>query len=191
MTEADRPFSPDAETRIGDALAAAHSALCLTRRELEAAGEEPERWRWVALGLVSALQAALIAALSGYDTARLEDIANPSQPERAAPVALLLRRARSSEHLEPPERLALSAAAVRRLDTLIALRNAAVHGLGFRPPSAPLDLVRTGAGVIRHLLLDAPAFKPDRYGSYLSRIGQELTAIDRICQPDDPGLTSK
>lgn len=186
MTDADRPFSPDAETRIGDALGAAHAALRLARRELEAAEAEPERWRWVALGLVSALQAALIAALSGYDTARLEDVANPSQPERAAPVALLLRRARSSELLEPPERLDLNAGAVRRLDMLIALRNAAVHGLAFRPPSAPLDLVRTGAGVIRHLLLDAPAFKPDRFGPHLSRIGQELTAIDRICLPGDP-----
>lgn len=187
MNDTDRQFSPDAETRTRDALAAALSALRLARREIEAAEAEPERWRWAALGLVSALQAALVAALSGYDTARAEDIANPSQPERIAPVALLLRRARSSEHLEPPERLDLSGSAVRRLDTLIALRNAAVHGLGFHPPPEPFGLVQAGAGVIRHLLLDAPAFRPDRFAALLARIGQELTAIDRICPPEDPG----
>lgn len=185
MTDAGRQFSPDPGTRIGDALGAAIAALSLARRELEAVEAEPDRWRWAALGLVSALQAALIAALSSYDTARLDGVANPSQPERVAPVALLLRRARSSEHLEPPERLDLTGAALRRLDALIALRNAAVHGLGFQPPETPHDLVRTGAGVIRHLLLGAPAFKPERFGPFLSRIGQELTAIDRICPPED------
>lgn len=184
MNSTDRQFSLDAETRIRGALDAALSALRLARREIEAADAEPERWRWAALGLVSALQAALIAALSGYETARPEDIANPSQPERLAPVALLLRRARSSDYLEPPERVELGGAALRRLETLFALRNAAVHGFGFHPPEDPFGLVRTGAGVIRHLLLTAPAFRPERFVPVLARIGQELTAIDRLCPPE-------
>ncbi|ABI78235.1 hypothetical protein HNE_3211 [Hyphomonas neptunium ATCC 15444] len=175
--DTDRQFSPDPETRIGDALEAALEALKLARRELVATDEEPGRWRWVALGLVSALQAALVAALSGYATARLEDVANPSQPNRIAPVTLLLRRARSPEHLNPPERLDLTGSQVRALEALTALRNAAVHGLGFDVPAAPHAMALAAVDVIRHLLLVHPAFEVSRFVLFLSLIDRELSLL--------------
>ncbi|MFN3609182.1 MAG: hypothetical protein ACK4Y9_08970, partial [Hyphomonas sp.] len=116
--EPDRQFSHDPGIRIGDALEAALEALRLAGRELVGTQTQPERWRWVALGLVSALQAALVAALSAYASARPEDVANPPQPGRIAPVGLLLRRARSSEYLNAPERLDLTGAQVRAVEDL-------------------------------------------------------------------------
>ncbi|PKP80328.1 MAG: hypothetical protein CVT79_15870 [Alphaproteobacteria bacterium HGW-Alphaproteobacteria-18] len=173
----DYLFSPDPEVRIGDALEAVLEALRLAGRELAGADVQPERWRWVALGLVSGLQGALVAALSGYASARHEDVANPSQPEQAAPVALLLRRARSSEYLNAPERLDLSGAQLRRLEELVAMRNAAVHGLGFEVPEDPKTLAATAVEVIRHLLLTHPAFEVSRFVLFLSLIGQELSLL--------------
>lgn len=173
--ETDRQFSPDPEIRIGDALEAALEALRLAGRELAGTEVQSERWRWVALGLVSALQAALVAALSGYASARQEDVANPSQPGRIAPVALLLRRARSAEHLNAPERLDLTGRQARALETLTAMRNAAVHGLGFEVPEAPHALAMAAVEVIRHLLLAHPAFEVSRFVLFLSLIDQELT----------------
>jgi len=89
--------------RIGPALAAVLEGLKLARRELAGAETDPPRRRWVPVALVSALQAGLVAALSGYESAREGDVTDPSQPDRIAPVALLLRRARSAEYLNPPE----------------------------------------------------------------------------------------
>jgi hypothetical protein len=175
--ETDRQFSPDAETRIGDALEAALEALRLARRELAGTAEEPGRWRWVALGLVSALQASLVAALSGYASASIEDVANPSQSDRVAPVSLLLRRARSSEYLNPPERLDLTGSQLRRLEDLVAMRNAAVHGLGFQLPANPRHVAKVAAGVIKHLMLDHPAFEVAGFVLFLSLIGRELTLL--------------
>lgn len=175
--DTDRQFSPDPETRIADALEAALEALRLAGRELAGTDTQPERWRWVALGLVSALQAALVAALSGYASARPEDVANPSQSDRVAPITLLLRRARSSEHLNAPERLDLTGAQVRGLEELVAMRNAAVHGLGFALPENPAALARTAVDVIRHLLLTHPAFDVSGFVLFLSLIDRELIAL--------------
>lgn len=173
----DFPFSPDPETRIGDALDAALEALRLARRELAGTGSDPACWRWVALGLVSALQAALIAALSGYVSARVEEVTDPAQPGRAAPVTLLLRRARSPAYLNPPERLDLSGADLRRLDTLMAMRNAAVHGQRLVLPPDPGKAAFTALGVIRHLVLTHPAFEMTGFDPVLTRIGTELTEL--------------
>ena len=175
--EGDQAFSSDPETRIGDALEAALEALRLAGRELAATPQQPERWRWVALGLVSALQAALVAALSGYASARPEDVANPSQTERVAPVSLLLRRARSSEYLNPPERLDLTGAQVRRLEDLVGLRNAAVHGLGFALPDNPHALAAEAVKVITHLLRVPPAFDVSQFVLFLSLIDEELSLL--------------
>ncbi len=175
--ETDRQFSPDAQTRIGDALEAALEALRLARRELAGTAEEPGRWRWVALGLVSALQASLVAALSGYASASIEDVANPSQTDRVAPISLLLRRARSSEYFNTPERLDLSGSQLRRLEDLVAMRNAAVHGLGFQLPPHPDRAARAAAGVISHLILDHPAFEVAGFVLFLSLIDRELTLL--------------
>lgn len=184
--DTDRPFSHDPRTRIADALEATLEALRLARRELAGARAEPERWRWVALGLVSAVQAGLIAALSGYASARHEDVANPSQPDRVAPVSLLLRRARSAEHLNAPERLDLTGAQVRDLEALVAMRNAAVHGLGFRVADHPVHLVRTAAEILRHLLKTHPAFDVSQFVLVLTLIDTELTRIVTETTPNDP-----
>ncbi|MGE6698489.1 hypothetical protein ACQKH5_12410 [Hyphomonas sp. NPDC076900] len=185
--DGERPFSFDPDVRIGDALEAALEALRLARRELAGTDTQPERWRWVALGLVSALQAALVAALSGYASARPEDVANPSQSDRVAPIALLLRRARSSEHLNPPERLDLTGAQVRGLEELVAMRNAAVHGLGFQVPENPAALARAAVAVIRHLLLTHPAFDMSGFVLFLSLIDRELTALGTALAAKVPG----
>lgn len=187
--DTDRQFSPDPETRIGDALEAALEALRLAGRERAGVQAQPERWRWVALGLVSALQAALVAALSGYASARQEDVANPSQPERVAPVGLLLRRARSAEYLNPPERLDLTGSQVRALEALTAMRNAAVHGLGFEVPEAPGLLALTAVEVIRDLLLTHPAFDVSRFVLFLSLIGQELSALGTALSGNVPRMS--
>ena len=179
-----RAFSQDSEIRIADALAGALEALRLARRELAGVGAEPQRWRWVCLGLVSALQASLVAALSGYATARPEDVANPSQPDRVAPIALLLRRARSAEHLNLPERLDLTGAEARRLDALIALRNAAVHGLGFELAAPPQELARAAIKVIRHLLRAHPAFDVSGHILVLALIDSELNGLEQDTFPE-------
>lgn len=178
------PFSQDRHTRIAYALDGALEAMRLARRELEHVAEQPERWRWVALGLVSALQASLIAALSGYETAQVEDVANPSDPHRIAPVAVLLRRAASGEYLNRPERLELPGAEMRRIERLILLRNAAVHGLGFRPPQDGKDLVAAGEGVIRHLLIAAPAFLREDFAVFLALVEDELSALEAYAGSD-------
>lgn len=178
--EPDRQFSHDPGIRIGDALEAALEALRLAGRELVGTQTQPERWRWVALGLVSALQAALVAALSAYASARPEDVANPPQPGRIAPVGLLLRRARSSEYLNAPERLDLTGAQVRAVEDLMAMRNAAVHGLGVELPEAPEALALAALDVIRHLLLTHPAFEVSGFVLFLSLIGQEVSSLDAI-----------
>lgn len=187
--DTDRQFSHDPETRIADALEAALEALRLAGRELGGTDAQPERWRWVALGLVSALQASLVAALSGYASARPEDVATPSQSDRVAPVALLLRRARSSEHLNAPERLDLTGAQVRRLEELVAMRNAAVHGLGFTVPENPAALARTAVDVIRRLLLTHPAFNVSGFVLFLSLIDRELTGLGAALAANASGTT--
>ena len=186
--DTDRQFSPDPDTRIGDALEAALEALCLAGRELAGTEAQPERWRWVALGLVSALQAALVAALSGYASARPEDVANPSQSDRVAPIALLLRRARSSEHLNAPERLDLTGAQARRLEDLVSMRNAAVHGLGFQLPEKPAALAGVAVDVITHLLLASPAFETRRFVRVLKQIETELNAIGDQLSANEAGM---
>ncbi|MEZ6013370.1 MAG: hypothetical protein R3C08_16050, partial [Hyphomonas sp.] len=70
--------------RIAPALDAVLEGLKLARRELAGSESDPPRRRWVAVGLVSALQAGLVAALSGYESAGEGDIADPSQPDRVA-----------------------------------------------------------------------------------------------------------
>ncbi len=185
--DTDRQFSHDPETRIGDALEAALEALRLAGRELAGVQAQPERWRWVALGLVSALQASLVAALSGYASAHHDDVASPSQPGRVAPVALLLRRARSPEHLNAPERLDLTGSQVRRLEQLVAMRNEAVHGLGFEVPENPAAIARTAVEVIGYLLRTHPAFEVSGFVLFLSLIDRELTTLGTLLAAKIPG----
>lgn len=154
------PVPDDRGLRVRMALEAAHEALGLARREAAGALQDTARLRWVALGIVSTLQGVLVAALSGYETAELEAVLNPSQPERIAPVAFLLRRARSGEYLNSPERVELSGSRQRALERVIDVRNAAVHALSVEIPETFAADVRTALHLIEHLVIDAPAFDP-------------------------------
>ena len=87
---------PSRAGRIAASLDSVHESLRMVQRELSGVGEDGARWRWAAVGMVIALQGALVAALSGYETALDADVEDPSGSERFAPVSLLLRRARSA-----------------------------------------------------------------------------------------------
>lgn len=173
------PIPHDRTVRIRHALQTALEGLRLARREVEGAGGDPARQMWAALGLVTSLQAALVAALSGYDTARIEAVQNPSQPDRLAPGSLLLRRARSGEYLNPPERVVLSGRQQRAVARVVAVRNAAVHALGVElPDSFDADLKMT-VRLIAHLLLDAPAFDTEKFSMQTIFLREALVDIER------------
>ncbi|MCB9970650.1 MAG: hypothetical protein H6847_04020 [Hyphomonas sp.] len=168
-----------AHGRIAPALGAVLEGLKLAAREYDGAAEDAARRRWVAVGLVSALQAALVAALSGYESAAAEDAEDPSRPGRLGPVVLLLRRARSPEFLNPPERLDLSGEAQRGIAAVIDARNDVLHALG-EGTALPEDAAfRSVLAAIRHACLDHPAFRPDEHGVLLALIGDEISALER------------
>lgn len=178
MTRQEASPSADPDERVRQALDAAAQALGLAARELEGAQGDPGRWRWVALGLVSALGAGLIAALSGYDTAQLADVTDPADPARAAPLALLIRRARSASWLNDPERLRLSRTRLRQINRLLGLRNAAVHAMAFTPPADAAALIDAVLPVLRQLLLDAPSFNPERFAPQFEKVVSSLRAVE-------------
>ncbi len=177
MTDAP---SPHRLTLVTDALRATLEALRLVRRELEGATTDTARWRWVALGLVTAMQGALVAALAGYETAERDAILNPSQPDRIAPVALLLRRARSPDYLSSPERIDFTAGKVHRIERILDLRNAAVHGLRFEVPSGTLDDMGAALALVDHCVRAHPAFDPAPHAAVCAMIEDELRAIARV-----------
>lgn len=163
--------------RIAPALATVLEGLKLARRELAASGVDSERLRWVPVGLVAALQAGLVAALCGYETADPEDVTDPSDPDRIAPVMLLLRRARSAERLNPPERLALSGTETRAVDGVLAVRNAALHGIDPAGENPGYDAFRTVVNALDHLCLRHPAFPVADHGVMLSLIADEVAGL--------------
>ena len=160
------------------ALCAALQALKLARREADGAAQDPARLRWAALGIVSALQGALVAALSGYETATIDAVQNPSQPERIAPVAFLLRRARSAEFLNAPELVELSGSRQRALERVIDVRNAAVHALSVEIPETLARDMRVATALIEHLVAQAPAFDPAPVRVVSALIADELKALE-------------
>jgi hypothetical protein len=168
---ADGPVPADRRARVMRALATTADALGLALREAEAGA-----LHWAALGLVTALQGALVAALSGYDTAELDAVLNASQPERIAPVALLLRRARAQEFLNPPERVELSRARERAVERVIDVRNDAVHALTSDLPETFIEDAGVVLDLLSHLIVNAPAFDArlaeDRPGEIARRIAR-------------------
>ncbi len=173
----------DRQGRIAAALDGVLEALRFAAREAAGAHADPARWRWVALGLTSALQGALVAALCGYETAQPSDIQNPSQPERLAPVGLLLRRAMSADFLNPPERVELSRSALRRIERVIELRHAAVHALSIDMPADPGADARELAALVRFLLLAHPSFSPEQHAGRLAPIEAALRGLETSLGP--------
>ena len=166
--------------RIGPALETVLEGLKLARRELAAGAADAPRRRWVAVGLATALEAGLIAALSGYESAGEGDIADPSQPDRVAPVSLLLRRARSAEYLNPPERLELPGRVLRQIETVVTARNAALHGAGLLAELPENDAFHSVLQVLQQVCLTHPAFPKERHGVLLALITDEISALRRL-----------
>jgi hypothetical protein len=172
----------DRQARIAASLDSVHEALRFVHRELEGAATDPQRWRWISVGAVIALQGALVAALSGYETAEMDDVVDPSYPERYAPVTLLLRRARSTDYLNPPERLVLTGAAARRIEQVIAFRNGVVHGTSPDIHGYSESIhgpFRETFSAIQHVLLVHPAFEPGPHGLVTALIADQVAAITR------------
>jgi hypothetical protein len=162
---------------VQQSLDRAREAVQLATREVHGARGEPARLRWAALGLVVALQNALVAALSGYETAELEAVVNPAEADRIAPLALLMRRARSEDYLLPPERVDLTGSGQRAIERVIAVRNAAVHALSVEIPETLRADLGVAARLIAHLVLDAPAFDPAPLRVVTALIRDDLKAL--------------
>jgi hypothetical protein len=178
----DRFALPLAESRlerVRRALEATLEGIRLAAREADGGAADPARLGWVALGLVTALQAALVAALSGYETADIEAVQNPTQPERIASGSLLLRRASSDAFLNPPERVDLSGSQQRAVARVVAVRNAAVHSLGLVLPDGFADDLRVAARLVRHLALDAPAFEAGKFSMQTIFLRDALGDLER------------
>ena len=138
----------------------------MARREVAGVEADTTRWRWVSVGMVIALQGALVAALSGYETAEDADVVDPSSPERYAPVTLLLRRARSTDFLNAPER--------------VEITNAVVHGLGAGDAEGVAKGCRKVLGIVRHLVLSHPAFDASPHHLVCTLISDEIAGIERL-----------
>ncbi|MAN45200.1 MAG: hypothetical protein GYB49_12220 [Alphaproteobacteria bacterium] len=143
------------------------------------AGEDPERWRWIAVGLVTALKAAAITALSAYETATPGDVLDPANPGRVAPLAMLLRRTRSEKYLAPPERLDVPLSHLEAALRLAAYRNEVVHGADARRPATLCADSRTSLSMIAHFLVVAPAFQVTRHGVVCALVKDEIAALQQ------------
>lgn len=169
--------------RIGPALAAVLEGLKLARRELAGSEADPPRRRWVPVALVSALQAGLVAALSGYESAGEGDVEDPSQPGRIAPVALLLRRAGSAEYLNPPELLELPGRVLRDIETVVTARNGVLHGPDGAENLPVNDAFRSVLQVLQQVCLTHPSFPVAAHGVMLALIRDEISAFQRALAP--------
>lgn len=160
-------------------------ALAFAAREVPACAEDPDRWRWVSVAMAKALQAALVAALSGYDTAAPDAVRSPSAAEQAmiAPIALLLRRARSADYLDKPERLDFPGAVFANVDILLAYRNNALHGTRNTAPALNTDHLIAATKLITHLTCQHPAFPRALHALVLTRISDHARALLRVCDP--------
>ena len=169
--------------RIGPALAAVLEGLKLARRELAGSETDPPRRRWVSVALVSALQSGLVAALSGYESAGEGDVTDPSQPDRFAPIALLLRRARSPEYLNPPELLELPGRVLRDIERVVAARNGVLHGPDGSEKPEVNDSYRSVLLILQQICLSHPSFPVEGHGVILALIRDEISALERALAP--------
>lgn len=172
----------------------------LAAREAARTREDPGAWRWVAVGLVIALQGACVCALSGYETADPADVLDPASAKklarwdardaglargprpagRLAAIETLLRRVASPDYLEPPERLEITRAMQADALALVELRNAVVHFTGQGQVGEPGGLkgpVEAVCRIISHLLVDAPAFGAAPHETMLGAITRDIDAV--------------
>ncbi|KCZ51468.1 hypothetical protein [Hyphomonas pacifica] len=143
------------------------------------ADEDPERWRWIAVGLVAALKASAIAALSSFETAAPEDVLDLANAGRMAPLAMLLRRARSERYLAPPERLDVPLSHLDVVLRLVAYRNEAVHGADAQRPATLRADSHTALDMITHFLVTAPAFSVAEHGVVCALARDEIIALEQ------------
>ena len=97
-----------------------------------------------------------------------------------APVTLLLRRARSVEYLNPPERVELPGQVLRHAEIVIAARNSVLHGLGPAADTPVNDAFRSILQLLQHICVLHPAFPRDGHGVMLALIRDEIFALDRV-----------
>ncbi|MEM1106900.1 MAG: hypothetical protein AAGH87_10975 [Pseudomonadota bacterium] len=176
------------DRRVRAALIRTAEALEFAELQAAAAAEAPGAWRWCAIASCMALQGALVAALSGYDTADPGDVLHPEAgPDLAkvAPIATLLRRASSGQVLNDPERLGAMSGAKRQALALVELRNRAVH-VDLSDAGLDLsDVPRLLPGPVRlmtHLVCLHPAFPAASFQPWQGQIARHLTALrDRVC----------
>lgn len=145
-----------------------------------AAQAEAGAWRWAAISTCMALQGALVAALSGYETAQLAHVAHPDEADKVASISTLLRRAASPDYLADPERLSGQNGAKRQALELVELRNQVVHmpldGRAVDSEAITSALPGTLA-LMQHLLIDHPAFQASDGEPHTSRIRAALALL--------------
>jgi hypothetical protein len=188
------------EARLRPLIAGVGDATGLAAREAVRARGDPSAWRWVAVGLVIALQGACVCALSGYETAEPGDVLDPASVKkiarwqaseaglargprpagRLAAVETLLRRVSSPDYLGAPERLEMSRRRQGDALRLVDMRNSVVHftgrGQGFDDGElrAPVAAV---CEIVSHLLLTAPAFDPAPHTTALGSIARDIEQV--------------
>ena len=151
---------------------------------LKFAASQTDNPDWFAVGLTTALKAALMAALSAYENAEPEDILN-IQREGAASIRLLLRRACSADYLSEDHRLPMTSSRRKGLLRLVAVRNQTLHILPDEEAPPPEDIPRLAMialDAIEHLILTAPAFDVTKHGIDLALIADYLKSIRKTLE---------
>ncbi len=136
--------------------------------------------QWLAVGLTTALKAALMVQLSAYENAESEDILD-TERKGAASVRLLLRRASSADYLSDEHRLPLTSSKRKAILNLVAIRNRTLHIIADDavPPIGEIPCQAIAAiDAIRYLVLTSPAFDLAQHGVDLALIADYLQRLD-------------
>lgn len=139
---------------------------------------------WLAVGLTTALKAALMAALSAYENAEAEDVLD-TERQGAASVRLLLRRASSADYLSEEHRLPLTSSKRKAILKLVAIRNQTLHILADDGSAVLTEIPRLAASsleAIRHLTVSSPAFDIAKHGVDVALIADYLDRIETAVQ---------
>ena len=142
---------------------------------------------WLAVGLTTALKAALMAQLSAYENAERQDILDIER-NGAASIRLLLRRANSADYLSEDHRLPLTSSKRAAILKLVAIRNQTLHVLvdDDAPPFRELPRFAAAAvEAIRHLTLTAPAFDRAKHVVDLALIADYLDTIEEAVRGEE------